>query len=242
MVHHQRGVGGRRDAAGREVDDRQPAAVRRLVDEPPRRTVFAGPFVALLVGDPVELADGALDVPLVRDGLVHVARARLALRANHRRALVDAAERLGEVARAADERRGELALVDVVVVVRRGEHLASSIMSTPMDSRICASVWWPMRAFPITGMETASIISVTSRGRPSGRPRPACGCRPGRLQGMTATAPASSAIRACSAVDDVHDDAALLHLREAALDEVGPAPELLEVGLLWHYPLATGFT
>ena len=52
-----------------------------------------------------------------------VARAGLALRADHRRALVDAAKRLAEVGRTADERGVEGPLVDVVHVVGRREHL-----------------------------------------------------------------------------------------------------------------------
>ena len=42
-----------------------------------------------------------------------------------------------------------------------------------------------------------------------------------RSSAMTATAPASSAILACSACDHVHDDAALEHLGQAALDAHG---------------------
>jgi len=73
------------------------------------------------------------------------------------------------------------------------------------------------------------MISSTSAG-------PAIRATPPRLRmsagtasrdDMTATAPVSSAMRACSPVHDVHDDAALLHLREAALDQFGPAPRAL---------------
>ena len=59
----------------------------------------------------------------VVDGVGDVAGAGLALGADHRRALVDAAQRLAEVGRTADERHRELPLVDVVGVVGRGEHL-----------------------------------------------------------------------------------------------------------------------
>ena len=53
-----------------------------------------------------------------------VAGARLALGADHRRALGDPAQRLPQVARAADERHLEGVLVDVVLLVGRSEHLA----------------------------------------------------------------------------------------------------------------------
>ena len=56
----------------------------------------------------------------VAHGLHHVARAGLALGANHRGAFGDAAQRLAQVAGAADERHVELGLVDVVRVVGRG--------------------------------------------------------------------------------------------------------------------------
>ena len=56
-------------------------------------------------------------------GLDDVAGAGLALRADHRRALGDAAQRLAQVGGAADERHGELVLVDVVHLVGRREHL-----------------------------------------------------------------------------------------------------------------------
>ncbi len=59
----------------------------------------------------------------VRDGVDDVARARLAFRPDHRRAFRDPPESLAEVRRAADERDGELPLVDVVSEVGRRQHL-----------------------------------------------------------------------------------------------------------------------
>ena len=67
--------------------------------------------------------DPAEDRPHVRDRVDDVARARLALRPDHRRALGDPPQRLAEVRRAADERDRELPLVDVVRDVGRGQHL-----------------------------------------------------------------------------------------------------------------------
>ena len=52
-----------------------------------------------------------------------VAGAGLALGADHRRALADAAQRLAQVAAAADERHLERVLVDVVRLVGRRQHL-----------------------------------------------------------------------------------------------------------------------
>ena len=53
-----------------------------------------------------------------------VAGARLALGADHGRALADAPQRLAQIARAADERHLEIVLVDVVLFVGRRQHFA----------------------------------------------------------------------------------------------------------------------
>ena len=58
------------------------------------------------------------------DRVDDVARARLALRADHGRTLRDAAQRLPEIGAAADERDGEAPLVHVVRGVGGREHLA----------------------------------------------------------------------------------------------------------------------
>ena len=58
-----------------------------------------------------------------------------------------------------------------------------------------------------------------------------------RSSAMTAQAPASSAMRACSGRGDVHDDAALEHLREFAIefDAIGLAGLFCHgCSLGWH--------
>jgi hypothetical protein len=59
----------------------------------------------------------------VRDRVDDVAGPRLALRADHRCAFRDPPQRLAEIRAAANERDGELPLVDVVLEVRRRQHL-----------------------------------------------------------------------------------------------------------------------
>src|SRR5262249_28223588 len=66
----------------------------------------------------------AADLAQVATRLHDVAAARLALAPDHRGSLADATESLAEPARAAHERHPEGVLVDVVLVVRRGEDLA----------------------------------------------------------------------------------------------------------------------
>ena len=65
----------------------------------------------------------AVHLAHVAHGLHDVARAGLALRANHGRALGDAAQGLAQIARTAYERHREARLVDVIGVVGRGEDL-----------------------------------------------------------------------------------------------------------------------
>src|SRR5881398_230305 len=74
-------------------------------------------------GESVEAADARGDRAHVAYDLDDVARARLALRPDHRRALADAPERLAQVARAANERDAKRELVDVEVLVRGREDL-----------------------------------------------------------------------------------------------------------------------
>src|SRR5919202_5185127 len=73
--------------------------------------------------------------------------------------------------------------------------------STSSASRICASTKWPIRAFAITGMVTASWISRILSGSAIRATPPSERMSAGtRSSAMTATAPASSAILACSDV------------------------------------------
>ena len=75
----------------------------------------------------------------------------------------------------------------------------SSIKSTPSSCRICASAKCPMRAFAITGIETVSMIALISFGFAIRATPPSARIIAGtRSSAITETAPASSAIRACS--------------------------------------------
>ena len=122
-LHDERRVGRGRDPAGDEVDDRQPAVGRDLLDELVRRLELLRRDEQLVLAHPLELADLAEDVAQLADGLDDVAGPGLALRPDHRRALVDPAERLAEVPAAAHERDLEGVLVDVVRLVGRGQDL-----------------------------------------------------------------------------------------------------------------------
>src|SRR5579859_1804076 len=124
QLHHQRGVGRRRDPARAEEHDRQLLRVRHITDELERHAVLGGLLAQLRLVEPGERLDATGDLADMANGLDDVAGARLALAADHRRTLVDAAEGLAEIASAAHERHVELALVDVELLVGRREHLA----------------------------------------------------------------------------------------------------------------------
>src|SRR6056297_1977636 len=76
----------------------------------------------------------------------------------------------------------------------------SSTKSTPSASRLCASTKWPMRAFAITGIDTASTMPRIMSGSDMRATPPWERMSAGtRSSAITAVAPASSAMRACSA-------------------------------------------
>src|SRR6266581_1638540 len=71
----------------------------------------------------------------------------------------------------------------------------------PRASRICASTKWPIRHFAITGIVTAAMIDLISSGSDMRATPPSLRMSAGtRSSAITAQAPASWAIRACSAV------------------------------------------
>mmetsp|Transcript_71276 Transcript_71276/g.153757 ORF Transcript_71276/g.153757 Transcript_71276/m.153757 type:complete len:319 (-) Transcript_71276:22-978(-) len=75
----------------------------------------------------------------------------------------------------------------------------SSTQSTPRCSRICASTKWPMRHFAMTGMETALMMSLIILGSEARATPFSMRMSAGILsRAITAQAPASSAIFACS--------------------------------------------
>lgn len=127
-LHHEGGVGGGGDAAGGEVDDGEAAQLGRLpqqggVDAELARQGPDAEVARLLQGGP-RARDVGVDLAHVLDGLDDVAGAGLALGADHGGALGHAAEGLPEVAAAADEGDAEGALLDVVGLVGRRQHLA----------------------------------------------------------------------------------------------------------------------
>src|SRR5512142_227931 len=123
-LHHERRVRWRRDSARAEEHDRQLLILRDALHQLDRDAVLLRLVGKAGLIETRERLDLRSDRAQMADRLDHVAGARLALAADHRRALVDAAEGLAEIASAADERDLELVLVDVELLVGRREHFA----------------------------------------------------------------------------------------------------------------------
>ena len=137
--------------------------------------------VKLFLAHDARFPDRTHNRPLVADSLDDVASSSLALCANERSTFGDATERLAEVTRTTDKGHLERVRVDVVFIVGGGEHLRlidvvdsdrlenlsgsgsindAELWNNRIYTRTCASTKWPMRTFAITGIVTASTISL----------------------------------------------------------------------------------
>src|SRR5438270_1248438 len=103
QLHHQRRVGGGRDSAGGEVDDRESPELLAFGEDFHRGADLLGLADQLGVVHALQLADAGVDGARVAYGLDHVAGAGLAFGPDHRRALGDPASGFAEVAAATDE-------------------------------------------------------------------------------------------------------------------------------------------
>ncbi len=170
----------------------------------------------------------------VGGGVRDVTGAGLTLRADHRRALGDPAQRLAEVGRAAHERDGERPLVDVVGVVGRGEHLglvdvvdAEALQHLGLDEVADAGLGHHRDR---DGADDAfDHVGVAHPGDP------ALGADVGRhaLERHHRDGAGVLGDLGLLGGDHVHDHAALEHLGHAALDPRGP------YGVFGHEPDST---
>ena len=174
----------------------------------------------LLRRGPVQAPDGALHGAHVAHGLHDVARARLALRADHGRPFGDPPQRLAEVAAAADEGNPEGVLVDVVLVVGRREHLRFVDVVDPEG----------LEHLRLDEVPDAALRHDRDRDRLHdlqdqlgvAHPCHAAGgadVRGHPLQRHDRAGPGILGDTRVLGGDDVHDDAALQHLRQALLRE-----------------------
>ena len=161
-------------------------------------------------------------------GLDHVAGAGLALGADHRRSLADPAQRLAEVGGAAHERHGELPLVDVVGLVGRGQHLGlvdevdtERLEDLGLDEVADAGLGHHRDRH--RGLDALDHLGIAHAG--DATVAADVGRHPlERHHGAGAGVLGDLGLLGC---DDVHDDAALEHLGQAALDGEGTGDGLL---------------
>ena len=156
----------------------------------------------------------------------------LALRADHARALGDAAQRLAEVRRAAHERHGEGPLVDVVLAVGRREHLGlvDVVDAERLEDLGLGEV--PDPALGHDGDRDRGLDALDHR-RVAHAGDPAVATDVGgdpleRHHGDRAGVLGDPGLLGC---DHVHDHAAPQHLGQAALHRA--VPDLPAPGLVW---------
>src|SRR5829696_2631870 len=92
----------------------------------------------------------------------------------------------------------------------------------PIASSTCASTKWPMRAFAITGMVTASMMPRTMSGSDMRATPPSLHVRRHALQRHHGAGAGLLRDAGVFRRDHVHDHAALEHLGEALLQDPGP--------------------
>ncbi|PUZ68123.1 hypothetical protein GQ55_2G000300 [Panicum hallii var. hallii] len=227
-LHHERGVGGRGDSPRGELDDGEAAQLLGLHDEVVRRGDALGVGEDLVVVHVAERADVAHDGADVAHGLDDVARAGLPLGADHGGALADAAQRLPEVAAAAHEGDAEVVLVDVVRVVGERQHLAL-VHVVHADGLQDLGLHEVADARLGHDRDGDGALDVADEPRVGHARHAALRADVGgdALQRHDGAGPGLLGDARLLRRDDVHDDAAAQHLRQAHLDGEGGRLRLL---------------
>lgn len=202
-----------------------------LADQFDRNLQLFGCLKELIIAQSDNVTDLLLDLAHVAHGLDDVARARLALGANHRGALGNTAQRLAQIAGAADKRHVKLGLVDVINVIGGGENLGlvdvidlDGLQDLRLDNVTDA-------ALGHDGDGDGLLDALDHLGIAHTRDA-ACGTDVGRdaLESHDGAGACLLGDACLLGSGDVHDDAALEHLRELAVefDAIGLA------GLFYH--------
>src|SRR5208337_834080 len=121
QLHHHSCIRGGGDATGREVHDRQPAALSTFKDKIRSGFDLAGIICHLLLVEAPQHPDLAHDCAHVPDCFDYIASAGLTFGPDHCRAFIDPAERFAEIAGTADKGDLELFLIDMILLVRGGQ-------------------------------------------------------------------------------------------------------------------------
>ena len=186
-----------------------------------------GGVVEFFVAENGEGFDLADDLAHVLDGVDDVAGAGLAFGANHGCAFGDAAEGFAEVARAADEGRGEGVLVDVEGLVGRGEDFG---LVDKVDPEVLENLGFGEVADAGLGHDgdgdcTDDLLDELGAGHTGDT---AFGADHGgdALERHDGDGAGFFSDTGLLDVHDVHDDAAFEHLGEAELEAEGRGAEV----------------
>ena len=203
-----------------------------------RNLQLLGCLKELIIAQGNNVADLLLDLAHVTHSLNDVARARLALGANHRGAFGNTAQRLAQVAGTADKRDVKLGLVNVVDIVGGGENLGlvdvidlDGLQDLRLDNVTDAALGHNRDG---DGLLDALDHLGVAHARDA-----ACGADVGR-NALECHDGAGARLLGDACLlgrGDVHDDAALEHLREFAIefDAIGLAGLFCHgCSLGWH--------
>ena len=194
--------------------------------------MLLGRVVKLLLTEHGEGLHFLHDLAHVLHGVDHVAGAGLALGADHGRAFGNAPQRLAQVARAADKRRGEGMLVDVVSLVGRGQHFG---LVDEVDANLLQNLGLGKVADAGLGHhgDGNRLHNLLDEARPGHAGHAALGANHGRH-------PLQSHDRSCAGflgnaglfhVHHVHDDAAFQHLGQTDFEaQAGAGNGLVSIG------------
>ena len=221
-LHHERGVGGGGDSSSRKVDDRETLQAGSLLEQVEGSLNVLGVSVELLVAHGRHALDLALDGALVAHGLDNVAGTGLTLGADHGSTLGDTSERLTEVLGTADEGNLEVVLVDVVLVVSRGEHLGLvDVVDT--DSLEDLGLDDVANSYLGHAGDGGGLLDLLDHGGVRHAGDATLNTDVGRdlLEGHDGAGTGILSDTSLLSVDNVHDDTALEHLGEAGLDAEG---------------------
>ena len=165
----------------------------------------------------------------------HVACPSLSLGSNHRRTLHDAPARLSEADTATDEGDGEVVLCNVVERISRCQDLA---LVDHVDSERLQHPCFLIMPYPCLGhhRDAGRVYDGAYQVRMahSGHPSVGSDVRRDPLKGHHRSSTSVLGYVRLLGRDDIHDDAAFLHLGETALEELCAVTHLLEIDQSRH--------
>mmetsp|Transcript_18976 Transcript_18976/g.49367 ORF Transcript_18976/g.49367 Transcript_18976/m.49367 type:complete len:383 (-) Transcript_18976:77-1225(-) len=217
-LHHQRSIGGGSDAARGKVDHREPTQVLDLLDDRHGHTLLGRKGLELAVIHALESADLVSDGAGVPHSLNHIARPGGAFGADHRRPFVDPPHGLAKVLGAAHKRDLEVVLLDVVLVVSRGEYLTlvNVVNAKRLEDLRLDEVADPGFGHDRNGHGLHDVLNH-GRIRHAGNPTVGTDVSRNALESHDSHSAGLFGNASLLGIHHIHDDATLEHLREPAL-------------------------